>query len=67
MTEAEAVQYDAEGFEIALHLNTGCADYTRDALHAFFLEQLDQLAAMYPSLPEPVTHRNHSRQCSGCG
>ena len=65
MSDAEAAAYDAQGFEIALHLNTGCAAYTRDALHAFFLEQLDQLQSMYPSLPPSETHRMHCIAWSG--
>ena len=59
MTDAKAAAYNANGFELGLHLNTGCADYTRASLTAFFTDQLSQFKALYPSLPAQVTHRTH--------
>ena len=65
LLDANAAALAAQGFELALHVDTGCADYTREALHAFFLEQLYQFQAMYPSLPPTRTHRVHCLASSG--
>jgi hypothetical protein len=59
LTDAQAAAYNAAGFEISLHLNTGCADYTPDSLHTLFTNQLSQFANNYPSLPPITTHRIH--------
>jgi hypothetical protein len=59
MTDTQAAAYNASGFELGLHLNTGCADYTRASLTAYFTDQLGQFKALYPSLPAQVTHRTH--------
>ena len=57
--DLQAAAYNAAGFEISLHLNTGCADYTRDYINWLFTQQLNQFQAAYPSLPSPTTHRIH--------
>jgi hypothetical protein len=59
LTDAQAAAYNAQGFEIALHLTTGCADYTRDSLTAMFNDQIAQFRAAWPSLPSMTTHRIH--------
>jgi hypothetical protein len=59
LTDAEAAFYMTNGFEVALHVNTGCADSTPAALEAFYSNQLSLFAAKYPSLPPPVTNRTH--------
>ena len=41
MTDAEAAAYEAQGFEVGLHVNTNCADYTQAQLEAF-LRRPDQ-------------------------
>jgi hypothetical protein len=58
-TDAQAAAYNAAGFEIGVHLNTGCADYTGSALDAFFTAQMGQFIGMFPSLPAQTTHRIH--------
>ncbi|HYG36758.1 MAG TPA: hypothetical protein VEC99_18340, partial [Clostridia bacterium] len=65
MTASEANAYNAAGFEIGLHLDTGCADYTRDSLDEFFTRQLKKWKARYPDLPPPTTHRAHCIAWSG--
>ena len=65
LTDVQASNYNAAGFEIALHLNTGCADYTPAALHTFFTNQLNQFTNAFPSLPPTVTHRIHCVAWSG--
>ena len=57
--DAEAAAYDAAGFEISLHLNTGCADWTAFSLESSFAGQLSDFASAFPSLPAPATHRIH--------
>ena len=59
LTDAQAATYNSEGFEIGLHLNTGCADFTPSSLIAFYSDQLTSWAAKYQSLPAPVTMRHH--------
>ncbi len=59
LTDAQAATYNAEGFEIGLHLNTGCADFTPSSLASFYSGQLADWAAKYQSLPPPVTMRHH--------
>jgi hypothetical protein len=57
--DAQAAFYNTNGFEIGVHLNTGCADYTGSSLDAFFTDQMGQFIGMFPSLPAQTTHRIH--------
>jgi hypothetical protein len=59
ITSAQADQYTASGFEVGLHVTTGCANFTAGSLADNFTDQLRQFRAMYPSLPAPVTNRTH--------
>jgi hypothetical protein len=58
-TAAQAKQYEDEGFEIALHVNTGCADWTAQSLESDYASQLGAFQATWPSLKPPVTNRTH--------
>ena len=58
-TGKSADAYNTNGFEIGLHLDTGCANYTSESLEAYFTNQLGQFNALYPNLPPPTTHRIH--------
>jgi hypothetical protein len=58
-SNSQAVSYDAAGFEIGIHLNTGCADYTGSAMDSFFTTQMGQFVTKFPSLPAQTTHRIH--------
>ncbi len=58
-TDAQAAAYNAAGFEMSLHLNTGCSNYSRASLTSFFIAQMNLFKATYPSLPPPTTHRIH--------
>ena len=51
--------YDAQGFEIALHVNTNCANWTPASLEAFYASQLATFAAPIPELAAPSTNRTH--------
>ncbi|WP_426753453.1 DUF4082 domain-containing protein [Myxococcus sp. Y35] len=60
LTDPQAAAYVAQGFEYALHVNTGCADYTATNLDPnFFTPQLAAFANAFPSVPAPVTNRTH--------
>ncbi|HEY5752810.1 MAG TPA: DUF4082 domain-containing protein [Chthoniobacterales bacterium] len=56
---ANAQAYDSAGFEISLHLNSGCQNYTPGSLATLFSDQLAQWSSSFPGLPSPVTHRMH--------
>jgi hypothetical protein len=47
------------GFEIALHLTTGCNDFTLDSLRDEWFEQLPAFESKFPSLNAPATNRTH--------
>lgn len=59
ITNAQAVNYESQGFEVALHINTGCADYTAASLPTIFASELGLFAARYPGVPSPSTNRTH--------
>ncbi len=59
LSDAQALAFENQGFEIALHLNTNCANYTESSLISDFDAQLAQFAANYPSIASPQTHRTH--------
>lgn len=59
LTNAQAANYVAQGFELAVHINTNCADYTPATLESFFAAQLSLFASQYPSLSAPLTNRTH--------
>ena len=59
LTDAQAAAYDAEGFEVGLHVDTNCADWTPAQLESFFSTQLVAWQAKYASLPSPVSNRTH--------
>jgi hypothetical protein len=65
VTDAEAADYDAQGFEIGVHINTSCLDYTADMLETYFSEQMDAWHGLFPSLEPPVSHRQHCIAWSG--
>jgi len=59
LTNEEAAAYDAAGFEVGLHVNTNCADYTPASLEAFYTQQISDFAGKYNSIPLPITQRHH--------
>ena len=59
LTNNQAVAYTAQGFEVALHVNTGCVDYTPSSLEDFYAGQLGDWSGQYISLAPPVTNRTH--------
>jgi hypothetical protein len=59
LTNANAGTYNNQGFEVALHPDTGCEDFTPTSLAQTFSTQLSQFRTKYGSLPTPVTNRTH--------
>lgn len=59
LSNAAAASYVAQGFEIGLHLNTGCADFTPDSLASDYAQQLSAWRGKYTQLPAPATMRHH--------
>jgi large repetitive protein len=59
ISDAQAAAYNQQGFEIALHLNTSCANYTQASLDDAWVNQLAQWKQQFPSLPSPATNRTH--------
>ncbi|MFA5911139.1 MAG: Calx-beta domain-containing protein [Vicinamibacterales bacterium] len=56
---AQVSNYVAQGFELGVHVNTQCADYTPATLASFYSTQLAQFAAAFPSVPPQASHRTH--------
>ena len=59
ISDSQAAALNAAGFEISLHLNTNCDNYTRSSLEQMTAIQLAQFTTAYPSLPAPSTERVH--------
>ena len=59
MTDQQAASYNAQGFEIGLHVDVGCADFTQGSLTTYYTNQLGQWGAKYSSLPSPNSERTH--------
>jgi len=69
LNDAEASAYNAAGFEIAVHINTGdqsssdpnvgCANFTPSSFEHTVSTQLGDFRDAFPSLPNPLTNRNH--------
>ena len=59
LTNQLAVWYDSLGFELSLHVTTGCSDYTRATLENIYTTQLGQWQSSYPGLAAPTTNRTH--------
>ena len=59
ITDAQAMYYDSLGFEIGLHVNTGCADFTLAQLQNFYTDQISFFETVFPSLPGQLSERTH--------
>jgi len=54
---AAATAYQADGFEIGVHVSTNCGDWTPEQLSQSYTDQLNAFAARFPGLAAPVTNR----------
>jgi hypothetical protein len=59
ISDGQAAAYQGQGFEIALHPNTGCLSFTPTSLDSDFDLQLASFASTWPSLAAPRTNRTH--------
>lgn len=59
LSDTQAAQYNADGFEIGVHINTGCSDFDATSLEATYAQQLSDWQTKYSSLPAPATERHH--------
>ncbi len=59
LSDAQAAAYNADGFEVGLHINTNCADFTPASLATFYAQQIADWTAKYVSIPPPSTQRHH--------
>ena len=59
ITNSAAAAYEAQGFELGLHVNTNCADWTPATLADFYASQLASFASNFSSVPAPSTNRTH--------
>lgn len=59
ITDDQVASYVARGFEIALHVNTNCSDWTPSSLASFYSTQLAQFNAAWPHAGAPTTNRTH--------
>jgi hypothetical protein len=57
--DADAESYQAKGFEIALHLTTGCLNFTPASLEDAWTTQLPDFRSTWPMLAAPRTSRTH--------
>lgn len=54
-----ATAFQAQGFEIGVHLNTNCSNFDQTSLRTFFTQQLGQMANIFPGLSPTMTLRTH--------
>ncbi|GAA4439580.1 hypothetical protein GCM10023188_36070 [Pontibacter saemangeumensis] len=59
ITDAEAKAFEQQGFEVALHLTTNCANFTPASLENDLITQLAEFKTRYPSIAPPSTNRTH--------
>jgi hypothetical protein len=59
LSVSQSEYYTAQGFEIGLHVNTNCQNYTLSSLRSAFTSQLNSFSQKYPTIPRPSTHRVH--------
>lgn len=60
ITDAQIAALQADGFEIALHVNTGCTDFSSAFEYDNYLgTQFTQLKNFFPSVADLVTNRTH--------
>ncbi len=59
LTDAQAGAYNTAGFEVGIHINTGCGNYTLASLQSDYTTQIAAWQSKYTSLSAPVTQRHH--------
>lgn len=59
LTDAQALAYVNQGFDLGVHVNTGCANWTPASLAQAFATDLGDFAGRFPSLPPQIGSRTH--------
>jgi hypothetical protein len=60
LTNAQAVSYYNQGFDMGVHVQNGCTNFTSFSnLDANYTSQIQSLIAAYPGLPAQAGHRFH--------
>jgi uncharacterized protein DUF4082/Big-like domain-containing protein len=59
LTNSQALGYHNQGFEMGVHVNTNCANWTPQTLDSFFTNDLASFAEKYTSIPAQKTNRTH--------
>ncbi len=59
LSNSDASAYRAAGFELALHPQSNCGNFTPTSLESSYATQLAQFHTKWPSLPNPSTSRFH--------
>jgi hypothetical protein len=59
ISDEEIAGWQHAGFEVALHLSTGCLNFTRASLRDNWSTQLPAFRANFPSAAAPRTNRTH--------
>ncbi len=59
LTTAQATTFHNDGFEIGVHIDTGCGNYSLPQLQDFYTNQLAAFAARFPALPQQDSERTH--------
>jgi hypothetical protein len=58
--DARAAQYEQEGFEVSIHVDTGCTNpWTPTSIRQDYTSQLAAFETNFPSVESPETHRTH--------
>jgi hypothetical protein len=61
LTDSQVASYTAQGFEVGVHVDSSptCSNWTTAQLDDQYTSLTTSLAAQFPSLPAPRTHRMH--------
>src|SRR5574338_845742 len=58
-SDAEGLTYHQQGFELGVHVYTGCLDWTPETLADSYDSGLSSFADQFPSVPTPSSERTH--------
>ena len=59
ISNAQVIGYQNDGFEISMHLNTNCANFTESSLSIDLTSQWNSLSTNFPGINAQTTHRIH--------
>ncbi len=59
LTNDQAAAFNANGFEVSVHVDSNCSDWTFDTLESAYTSQLNSFVSQFTSIPDPATHRMH--------